>query len=452
MSTAVSGRKFRNHLARTLTIAWPIVIAQGVGLSVIFVDTIMVGHAGRDELASLGAGRSLMLLFMVGGMGLLNGVLIFSARYHGAGRLEDCGRMWRAGIVYAHALGLVGAFILALGGGWLLTVLGVEEVVREGGSRYLAFVAPTVLFSAVGMASSLFLQGVSNPRPAMVIQLGALPFNVFLNWIFIYGNLGAPSMGAAGAALATSIVSALAAAGLFLFVTRWPSLEPFRPRGRWRGMWAHGRAMRRFGVPVGAAGALEFFGMTALIMFAGQIGALTVAAIEVAFNLHLLAFLVTIGVTSATAVRVGNAVGRKDSGDVVWAVLAGIVLGIASMVPFIIGYMMVPGSFVHIFIGEADVVALATGLVIFIALALPFDAVQMIMLYSLRALGDQWISSALQVFSFFVVMVVVGWVLAFGFGLGAVGLVIAMLVGVIVAAVLLSARFALIHKRLTAFS
>lgn len=450
MNSATVRQGYFSHVGRTLHIAWPIVVAQGISMSAIFVDTVMVGHAGRDELAALGAGRSLLILFLVCGMGLLNGVLVYAARYHGAGRLEDCGRTWRAGILYALLIGTLGALVLGLGGGWLLAVIGVDEVVRDGGARYLAFVAPTVLGSVVAMASMLFLQGVSSPRPAMLIQCVAMPCNILLNWMLIYGNLGAPSMGASGAGLATSLTNGIVALGLLIFVVRWPSLRVFRPVGKWSGMWDFGRSLRRFGVPVGVAGALEFLGMTALIMFAGRIGALSISALEVAFNLHLLGFLVTIGVTSATAVRVGNAVGRKDPGDVVWAVMAGVSLGLLSMMPFVVGYLTVPEMFARIFIDDVEVVALAASLLLFIAIAMPFDAVQLIVLYSLRAMGDQWIASALQVLSFFVIMVVVGWVLAFPVGLGVAGLVIGMLAGAFSASVLLGLRFLLSYRRLTA--
>jgi len=448
LTRGAARHSYFGHLRRTIQLAWPIVMAQAIGMSAIFFDTIMVGHAGRDELAALGAGRSLFILFMIGGMGLLNGILVFAARSHGAGQLAECGRVWRAGLLYAFVIGLLGALLLGVGGSGLLVLLDVAPVVRDGGSRYLAFVAPTVLFGLMAQASTMFLQGVSNPKPAMFVQVLTLPVNVSLNWVFIYGNLGAPEMGAAGAALATSVTGACGALGLFLFVTNAPSLAPFRPRGSWRNLWAYGRTIRRFGLPVGAAGALEFFGMTTLMMFAGRIGALSISALEVAFNLHLLAFLVSIGVSSATAVRVGNAVGRQDTSDLGAVVLSGVSVGIISMVPFLAGYILLPEAFATLFINDAEVVALTAGLMLFIAIALPFDSVQMIVLHSLRAIGDQWVSSALQVLAFFFIMVTVGWGLAFTLGLGVYGLAMAMMIGAISAAVMLASRFLLVRRRL----
>lgn len=438
------------HLRRTVQLAWPIVMAQAIGMSAIFFDTIMVGHAGRDELAALGAGRSLFILFMIGGIGLLNGILVYAARNHGAGQLGECGRVWRAGLLYALVIGSLGALLLGAGGGGLLVLLDVAPAVRDGGSRYLAFVAPTVMMGLLAQASTMFLHGVSNPKPAMLIQLLTLPVNISLNWVFIYGNLGAPEMGAGGAALATSVTSTLAALGLYLYIANALSLAHFRPRGSWRNLWSYGRTIRRFGLPVGVAGALEFFGMTALVLFAGRIGALSISALEVAFNLHLLAFLVSIGVSSATAVRVGNAVGRKDTADLGAVVLSGISVGLISMTPFLVGYMLIPEPFAELFIKDTEVVTLAASLLLFIAIAMPFDAIQMIVLHSLRALGDQWVSSLLQVLAFFVIMVSAGWGLAFTMGLGVYGLAMAMMIGAASAAVMLAARFLLIKRRLLA--
>ncbi|RMF07754.1 MAG: hypothetical protein D6763_11560, partial [Alphaproteobacteria bacterium] len=313
---------------------------------------------------------------------------------------------------------------------------------------YFGFVAPAVLFGLLGAASTLFLQGVSNPKPAMFIQCLMVPTNIIFNWIFIYGRMGAPAMGAAGAALATSLTMALSAFGLAVYISRSRSLKKFQPWGSFRGLWRYGRTIRRFGIPVGAAAALEFLGMTALIMFAGRIGALAISSLEVAFNLHLLAFLVTLGVASATAVRVGNAVGRGDTGDIGLVVLAGISLGLLGMAPFLAGYVVVPESFARAFITDDAVVALTASLLTIIAIALPFDSVQMIVLHSLRALGDQWVASAGQVVSFFFVMVSVGWTLAFPSGYGVRGLVLALLVGAAVAALLMVARLLWVRRRL----
>ncbi len=450
MTTAPVSYSYFGHLRRTVTLAWPIVAAQALGMSSIFVDTIMVGHAGRAELAALGAGRSLFIMVLVTGLGLLNGILVYAARYDGAGTPEDCGRVWRAGLVYAMATGTVGMVLLALGGGELLTLIGVAEGVREGGTRYLEMVAPAALAGYIATSCSLFLQGVSHPKPAMLIQSLTIPTNFVLNWIFIYGNLGAPAMGAAGAALATSMTISLSAVCLVLFISRSKALAKFRPWGSFAGMWRYGRMIRRFGVPVGAAGALEFTGMTALIMFAGRIGALAISSLEVAFNLHLLAFVVTIGVASATAVRVSNAVGRRETGDVAMVVVSGISLGFISMSPFLVGYVLVPEPFARIFIADPSVVALASSLLLIIAIALPFNSMQMIVLQSLRALGDQWMASALQVLAFFFISVTAGWVLAFTFGLGVRGLVIAMLIGAMSAAVMLISRFLIVRRQLIA--
>lgn len=424
------------------------VLAQAIGMSSIFVDTIMVGHAGRAELAALGAGRSLVIVVMVAGMGLLNGVLVYTARHDGAQDYEACGKIWRAGLLYALFVGTCGMVLLSFGGSGLLALIGVAEDVRAGGTLYLAMVAPAALFSLMSSACTSFLQGVSNPKPAMILQCLVVPTNIALNWIFIYGNLGAPAMGAAGAGLATSLTTVLSSFGLIVFISRSDKLAKFRPWGAFRGMWRYGRVIRRFGVPVGVAAALEFFGMTALIMFAGRIGALSISAFEVAFNLHLLAFVVTIGVSSATAVRVGNAIGRKDMGDVGFVVLSGISLGIISMTPFLAGYVFMPEPFARLFIADADVVALAASLLLFIAILLPFDAVQMITLHTLRTLGDQWVASAMQVLAFFVVMVSLGWLLAFTFGFGVIGLISAMLISVVLAAAMLGTRFVLVRRRL----
>lgn len=442
---------FLDHAKRTLSLAWPMMLAQGLSLMAYIIDTVMVGQAGGAELAHLSTGRSFVLVVTMVGIGLLNGVVVLTARADGAGDPLLCGRLWKSGLCYAVLLGVIAILVVSFGGGPALAAIGLEADLVEGGGRYLAYMGFSIPGTYLFVSSNFFLQGLSRPKPGMVAMLLATPVNIGLNAVFIYGLFGFPAMGAAGAALATAISQWGAAIGLFIHIRHMKDRARYGIGGgfsaRIAEIWRDGADLRHFGLPLGIATGLEFVGTTANVMFAGLIGAVTLSGLEVVFNMHLLAFIVCFSIASATSVRVGNAVGRDARGEISTIVPAGIAMGLLSMAPFALAYALLPDPFFSLFTQDRAIHAAALAMVPFIVFALFFDAAQFVFLHSLRAAGDQWIASILQVTAFLVIMVPAAWVLAFPLGHGGPGIAAAFMIGSLSAAVLLGGRFVLLARR-----
>lgn len=445
---------FLDHAKRTVVLAWPIILAQGLSLIAVVVDTVMVGQAGGEELAYLSAGRSLMFVAMTVGIGLLGGVVVLTARADGANEPEACGRIWRSGLVYAALVGTGCCLVVSVGGPIALSLFGLEPSLVAGGGRYLAAMGLSIPGTCFLLASSYFLQGLSRPKPGMITMMCMMPLNIALNWVLIYGELGMPRLGATGAALATAITQWLGAVILFTYIRRNAALGPYGVAGRWRGSfdaaWRNGRELRHFGYPLGVASGLEFLGMTLLIMFAGRMGVVTISAFEVVLNMHLLAFIAAFGMATATSVRVGNAVGRRDFASVPLVGLSGIAIGLIFLSPFVGIYLLAPEPFFRLFTEDAAIHDMARIMLPFLVAAILFDGVQYIFLHALRAAGDQLVAAVLQVTAFLAVMVPAGWICAFTLGLGGRGLTLGFLIGVLVAAAILGTRFWVVTRRLSA--
>ncbi|MDA5195103.1 MATE family efflux transporter [Govanella unica] len=441
---------FFDHAKRTLSLALPMMLAQGLSLAAYIIDTVMVGQAGGEELAFLSTGRAVVLVVIMVGIGLLNGVIVLTARADGAGDPMLCGRLWKSGLIYAGLLGACAVLAISFGGGPALAAVGLAPDLVVGGGRYLAYMGFAIPGTYFFVCSNFFLQGLSRPKPGMVAMLLATPLNIGLNLIMIYGYWGFPAMGAAGAALATAISQWSAALGLFLYI------RGMKDRSRFgigsgtlslRALWHDGARVRYFGFPLGVASGLEFLGSTANIMFAGLIGAVTLSGLEVVYNMHLLAFIVCFSIASATSVRVGNAVGAQRLGDIPRIVPTGVSLAFLSMLPFALAYALLPGPFFSLFTPDLKIHAMARLMLPFILVALFFDAMQFVLLHSLRAAGDQWTASILQVTAFLLVMVPAAWILAFPAGFGGPGIAASFAIGSSTAAVLLGGRFALLARR-----
>lgn len=435
------------HLTRLLSLAWPMMLSQGLSIMAYVVDTAMVGQAGVQELAYLSSGRSLTLVVTMVGVGLLNGVVVFTARADGAKDRLACGPIWHAGLLLALSIGVVALTVISVIGPLALIWFGLPDDLITGGGRYLMVIGLSVPGSFFFMVSALFLQGISRPKPGMIVMLALAPTNVLLNWLFIYGHGGFPAMGAAGAALATTLCQWLGAAALLIYVLKSRHTQGYGVRLPLHGLRRQAARLWRFGLPLGIAAGLEFFGITILVMFAGRLGEHVISAFEVSFNLHMIAFLAVIGCASATAVRVGNMVGARRYGEVGLVGGVGIGLGLALITIFAALYLVTPMTFVQLFTDDVTVQSLAMEFVILIVVALFFDCVQFVSLQSLRAAGDEITGSVLQVLSFLVIMVPAAWLLAFPLGLGGIGLVIGFVIGTLSAAVLLGGRFILISRR-----
>lgn len=438
----------RSEARRLLTLAWPITLTNLQWILLNLIDTALVGHASTRELGHLSAGRAITYVAVVMAIAMLSGILVFAARADGAGERARCGDVLRQGLLFAAALGTAACLILIPGADWLVRVAGTPEELREGGAFYIRMMAlaypPQFLF----LAASYFMEGISRPRVAMWINIATLPLNALFAWVLIGGRFGLPALGAGGAALGTALAVSVAAAALFVYIGRMPNAAEFGIRGltgpvvaRWRRAWGEGAALRGFAVAPGVSAGLELTGFSILIALSTGFGAATAGAFQAAVAYHNLSLAFSLGVGSAAGVRVGNAVGAGDWGEI--ARRGWIAAGLAFAVAIVLAVLFRLGApiLVPVISDDPAVVALGIDMLRRLALWLPFDGVQLVFLFALRALGDQVMSGVISIACFFVLMGGLGWWLVERTGAGPMALVDALIVGFVAAMLLMGGRF-----------
>ena len=443
---SVAAMPFKRHLTRTARLAAPVILARAGLLVMVAVDSAMLGHYGTESLAVYAAANAAQVVMILIGVGLLQGTVILVAQAHGAHDRAACGAYWRVSFVHGAVLGVVMGLVCLLGR-YTLEATGQEPEVAAGGGRVLEMIAwgsPPLMMWVV---CTHFLEGLSRPIPGMLVMVGAVLLNVLLNWIFIFGNLGGPEMGAEGAAVATSAVRWVMFAALFLFVVRLPDARAFgifRPVSDFR---AISRRLRRIGYPLGAARGLETAAFAALVMFAGHLGTVPLAAYQIGYNLIGLVFMAAIGTAAASMVRVGNAVGRRNPTDIARAGWAGVLLIACLMVCFAGPFFGLGTALAGLYTDDPAVLPLAASLIGICGLILVFDGMQAVLMGALRGVADVWVPPGLQLISWWCVSVPIGYVLAFVAGLGVDGLMWGILAGALSASVLLSGRFLAVARR-----
>ncbi len=378
-----------SELRATIRLAWPVVVAELGWMLMGVVDTIMVGRLAPDAIGAVGLGSILFFTAAVFGMGVLLGLDTVVSQAYGAHRLHECHRWLRDGVHLAIA-GAPLLMLATLGLLHLMPLIGLHPRVQALTRPYVAAVAWSALPLLLYAAFRRYLQAIGLVRPVMVTLLLANLVNVAANWALIFGHLGLPRLGVAGAAWATVIGRTFMALTLLLVIARHERAERV---GLADVPWLTpewGRIMRlvRLGVPAALQVTAEVGVFGAVAALAGRIDPAALAAHQVALNVASVTFMVPLGLASAGAVRVGHAIGRRDAAgarDAGWAAIA---LGVGFMSVAALVLLIVPRALVSLFTTDAAVMATGVTLLRVAAAFQLFDGLQGVTTGVLRGLGD----------------------------------------------------------------
>jgi multidrug resistance protein, MATE family len=403
---------------RIVRLALPIIAAMLSQNVLNLVDTIMVGTLGDAALGAVGLGGALNFVTSAVVLGLSAGVQATAARRVGEGKMDEAALPLNGGLLLAVSLAVPWSMLLfALTPAFYPYLIDDPAVVGEG-VPYLR--ARLVAMAAMGMNFSF--RGYWNAIGRPVLYMGTLVVmhltNVLLNWVFIFGNLGAPALGTTGAGVASAIATGLGT--VVYFSLGW---RVARPQGFLRGV--PGRESLRRMIQVSAPMSVQqvFFagGMTAFFWITGRVGTAELAASHVLVNLLLVGLLPGIGFGLASASLVGQALGRGDPADAKrwgWEV-ARMAMGTVALVA--LPAVIFPGAVLGIFIHDPDTMAMAILPLRLVAAFIAVDAAGMVLMHSLVGAGDtrrtMAVSIALQWALFLPVAFFVGPV--FGWGLTA---------------------------------
>jgi multidrug resistance protein, MATE family len=423
---------------RLLALALPIVTVQ-VGMMLMgVVDSVLLGHLSAADLAA-GALGNLYFFGVAGlGMGTLFALDPVVAQAVGAGDREAVSRGVQRGLVLAVSIGAVTSLGF-LPAHPVFEWLGQPADVVPRATRYVAACIPGVLpfYGFIVLRQSLQAMGRLAPIVATIVIANL--FNGVLAWVLIFGHGGAPALGAAGAAWATS--AARWSMMLGLLALGWRDLAPHVSRFRREALEAAplGR-MLRLGTPIGMQYLLEMgvFSVVALLM--GRIGTQAMAAHQIAINIASLTFMVPLGVSSAAAVMVGQAVGAGDEAGARRGAGAALLIGAGFMLASGCVLLGIPGPLAGVYSRETAVLGVAVTLIPIAGVFQVFDGVQVVSIGVLRGVGDTRTPLLVNVLGFWLVGLPVSLALAFPLGRGPQGLWWGLVVGLVMVAAFLVVR------------
>jgi MATE family multidrug resistance protein len=331
--------------------------------------------------------------------------------------------------------------------GALLLAVGQEPQVAADAQTYLRIAGLGILPAVLGIVLRSHLSALERPRIVLWAWLGGAGLNAFLNWVLIFGNLGAPELGIAGAAYASLGTHTLILAVLAVFAARARGLAEYTLFTRfWRPDWPVFASVFRLGWPIGLTLLAESGLFVGTMIMMGWIGANELAAHGIAMQIISVTFMVHVGLASAATVRAGRAWGRRDREALRLAAVAALGLSavmVALTVALLVGFRE---GLVGLFVDPEDplrpaIVALGAQLLIVAAIFQLADAAQVMALGLLRGVQDTRVPMFHAVFSYWLVGMPCAWLLGFPLGLGALGIWWGLVIGLVLAGALMMVRF-----------
>ena len=425
----------------TLSLAVPMTTGQVGQMLLGFVDSLMVGRLGVVPLAASAFAAGIFNVLFITGLGLVAGVSVLAAQAHGATRPREAGEVLRHGLV----IGLASALAMML---LLLAVLPSLGRLHEP-PEVLAAARPFLVLIGWSMLPALawqclkqYCEALSSPLLPMLSMLAGVGLNAFLNWVLIYGRLGAPRLGLVGAAWATLLTRTLLFGVLLALVLRSGRFRDALPR-RWLAAWSwtQCRAQLLIGAPVALQLLLEvgMFSLAAIMM--GWLGAAALAAHQIAITYAAMTFMFPLGIALAVSVRIAQAVGAGEWARVRPIGLGGMGMSLVLMSGFACGFLCLGGRLVGVFVRDAATAALAAQLLAVAGIFQVFDGTQVVSMSALRGLSDVRVPTAISFVSYWLVALPVCYFLGVAHRSSAVGVWWGLALGLAFAATALTARF-----------
>ncbi|MBQ3200569.1 MAG: MATE family efflux transporter [Clostridia bacterium] len=298
---------------KVFAVSVPIMLQQLLVTAMYMVDTMMIGGLGDIELAGVGAANQLTYVLDICLFGITGGGSVFVAQYFG--KKETVGIKRTLGLILLLAAVVAGVFvaIARFAGTFAIGLFSDDAAVVASGLDYLSIAAWGYLLKAVIYPYGTVHKATGHAKLPMLSNGVGLLSNMFLNWVFIFGNLGCPALGVKGAAYATLIGSFLDAAVLLLLSYLKDTYARAKFREMFTDVFANVREFIRVSTPVLLDDSIWVVGQLMLNFVYGQMGTATFAAMMIVGTVDKLAFILLQSIGTASAVVLGNTLGDRDS-------------------------------------------------------------------------------------------------------------------------------------------
>jgi len=425
-----------------ISITWPAFIELVMSTLFGMVDMIMVGQLSPAAITAVGLTNQPFMLLLAVFSAVNVGTTTLVAWNIGAGDTEKAASVTRQILVVNIILGIIISALGVIFAPNVVLFMGAEADVVQDATAYFQIVCAGLVFQAVSLGVTASLRGAGETKLPMLYNIGSNLFNVFGNYVLIYGKLGFPKWGVSGAAVSTTLSRAIACAiGLFiLFGTRHSAIS-LRRRNKYRFDWNIIKKVFSIGLP---AAFEQFVIQSGLMMFARTVsglGTLGFAAHQIGLNISGLAFSPSMAFGIAATTLVGQSLGANEEEKA--HKYADIVHHMALTVACVVGFLFILFShpIARLYTQDLAVAAMAGTVLKILALAQPGQSTQLSLAGALRGAGDTMFPLYASIFGIWIFRVVVAYIFVTVFKWGLVGAWVALVLDQYTRAAVVFLRF-----------
>ncbi len=432
----------KKEAAKTWKLSIPIIFGEITQISLGLIDSAMVGSINYKLLAASALVNSVMNIPFVIGIGFTMSISQKVAQAHGSYDAKRVSHFLYNGFW----LCLISAVLISMGlelSKDILFNLNQDEEVAHLAVPFWRIMGISVIPSLLFMGLKQFADGLEKTKTAMLLSFLALPLNVFLNWLLIFGNWGFPRMELEGAGLGTLITRVLILIAMIAVLFYHKTFKRYIAvrKNQWKVKRKTMKELLGIAVPSGLQAGMEtgVFAVSGILV--GTIGAVEQAAHQIALQCASFTFMVSLGLAQGNAIRIGNAFGRKDWPSIERIGKSTLVSGLIYGVICALFFAVFRNQLALIFNNEINVVLLAGTLMFYAAIFQISDASQAIAVGSLRGMNDVRYPTIIMIIAYWLIALPIGWVLAFKANMGAAGIWIGLVIGLTIVSVILNRRF-----------
>lgn len=442
-------QRLKKEISELLHLAAPIVANNLALTGMSLTDTVMAGRISARDLAAVSVGNAVFYALFLFGLGILMAMSPITAQSTGAGRQREVGGYMRQCLWLSQFLALF-TVIALLRVEPFLNVIGISSDFRPVASGYVGAMSWGVPAVFAYLVLRFTSEGLGHTRPIALVAIAALIFNVFANYVLMYGKLGFPAMGAIGCGYATALTDWLMFALMLWYViginrSLYAPLKLFE-RFSWPD-FSRLKEILHLGLPIGIGVLAEVGLFSAAALLMGRLGTATAGAHGIAINYAATMFMVPLGIQSAILARVGQKTGRGDHAGARFTGLTGI--SVCTLVMFVSAVIMLlfAEQILGFYTDDVAVHEIATGLLFMAAVFQVSDGIQVAAMGALRGLKDTTIPMLYSVFAYWGVGFPLAWYMVVVQERGPNWVWGSLVAGLSVAAVLLVSRFLRITRQ-----
>lgn len=397
MKKTLEGFKDKKFLMTILTLILPIALQNLISSSLNMVDNVMIGKLGESSIAAVGLVNQYFFIFMLCLSGINAGAGIFISQFWGRKDVKNIRRMLGLQIILSLSTAVLFSAFGFLSPGSIIKIFTKDPEVIALGSSYIKIISITFLITAISMAYSTVLRSMGVAKPPMYGSLIGILSNAFLNWVFIFGNLGFAPLGVAGAAIATSIARVLEMT--YILVASYKFNEVIRCKAKEMFTFNKGfiGAYFKTSTSVILNELIWALGITTYSVIYAKIGIKAVAGMQIANTVNNMFMVFGIGLASAGAIIVGTKIGEEKPDEALdYAKRLGLLAPIVGLISGAALYMGAP-YIVNIFNIEADTVKMTIEVLKIMAVFAPLKFFNVLMIVGVfRGGGDTIYSMLVQ--------------------------------------------------------